>query len=397
MKWKCHSLDVKAAYLQGNLIKRDVYLMPPPEYFRGNFWKLKKTVYGLCDAARAWYLRVRDQLLELKAVTCSLEPSLFFWKNNGILKGIICVYVDDFLWAGTKLFKEQVIDKMQQMFCIGSYASASFRYIGLDINDVAEGVTVNQCQYASTLTPVNIAGQRGCLKNSCLSDKEKKEYRALVGQLSWISTQTRPDVAFDVCELSGICKKATIGDALRLNKVISRILSDNYYLLFQRMSRMEECTLDCYTDASFANLPDGGSQGGFVIFLSDCDGNKCPLSWQSRRLRRVVKSTLAAETLALVEGAEAAVYLKTIIEEIVGCDKLKVQCYVDNKSLVEALKSSTSVDDRRLRIDVALLKDMMQRREVDNISWVSTSEQLADCLTKKGASTDRLREALSGH
>ena len=63
--WECHSLDVKAAYLQGNLIERDIYLRPPPEYNNGQLWKLNKTVYGLCDAARAWYLRVKQELLSL--------------------------------------------------------------------------------------------------------------------------------------------------------------------------------------------------------------------------------------------------------------------------------------------------------------------------------------------
>ena len=51
--WDCHTVDVKAAYLQGDDIKRDVYLRPPEEFANGQIWKLKKTVYGLCDAARA--------------------------------------------------------------------------------------------------------------------------------------------------------------------------------------------------------------------------------------------------------------------------------------------------------------------------------------------------------
>ena len=55
-KWECHSLDVKSTYLQGNYIKREVYLRPPPEYYSGQLWRLRKTVYGLCDAARAWHL-----------------------------------------------------------------------------------------------------------------------------------------------------------------------------------------------------------------------------------------------------------------------------------------------------------------------------------------------------
>ena len=38
--WDCHTLDVKAAYLQGNEIEREVYLKPPPEFFNGKVWKL---------------------------------------------------------------------------------------------------------------------------------------------------------------------------------------------------------------------------------------------------------------------------------------------------------------------------------------------------------------------
>lgn len=68
---------------------------------------------------------------------------------------------------------------------------------------------------------------------------------------------------------------------------------------------------------------------------------------------------------------------------------------MDNKSLVDALHSCKNVDDRRLRIDIAVLRDMLERGEIGEVSWVDTSQQLADCLTKKGASTERLRAAVS--
>ena len=80
---------------------------------------------------------------------------------------------------------------------------------------------------------------------------------------------------------------------------------------------MEQLTVECYSDASFGNLAGGGSQGGYIIFLSDPDGSRCPLSWQSRKVCRVVKSTLAAETLALLDAAEAGVYLANLITEVV--------------------------------------------------------------------------------
>ena len=62
--------------------------------------------------------------------------------------------------------------------------------------------------------------------------------------------------------------------------------------------------LECFSDASLANLCDCGSQGGFIIFLAEENDTRYPIMWKSRKVRRVVSSTLAAEMLTLVEVAE---------------------------------------------------------------------------------------------
>ena len=147
-------------------------------------------------------------------------------------------------------------------------------------------------------------------KNSDLTDKEKSEYRALVGQLNWMATQTRPDIAFEASYLSGIFKKATVGDLVKVNKLIDRVKYSCVQLAFPPMSKIEHCSLECYSDASFGNLEDSGSQGGMVIFLSDENGNRCPIQWYSRKIRRIVKSTLAAETTA-IELASNPVIIKS--------------------------------------------------------------------------------------
>ena len=155
-RWKCHSIDIKAAYLQGNAIQREIHLMPPPEYFRGFLWKLKKTVYGLCDAARAWYLRVKTELLTLGVSVCSFEPALFYWNNGEELEGIICVYVDDFLWAGTKKFENNVINKLKDLFLIGNSVVGDFKYLGLNIESTSDSVMIDQAQYITSLKPISI-------------------------------------------------------------------------------------------------------------------------------------------------------------------------------------------------------------------------------------------------
>ena len=90
-KWKCHTLDVTAAYLQGNKIERDVFVKPPPEFDNGMIWKLKKTVYGLSDAARAWYLRVKEELLKLGVKISKYDSALFSWHYNNEFQGVMCV------------------------------------------------------------------------------------------------------------------------------------------------------------------------------------------------------------------------------------------------------------------------------------------------------------------
>ena len=74
--------------------------------------------------------------------------------------------------------------------------------------------------------------------------------------------------------------------------------------------------------------------------------------------------------------------------------EMPIQCKVDNKSLVDALSSAKQVDDRRLRIDIAVFDEILEKKEINNVSWVDTSSQLTDCLTKRGASTEKLRAAL---
>jgi hypothetical protein len=66
LSWDVKSIDIKAAFLQGNPLERDVFIQPPLERAEpGKLWKLKRCIYGLCDAPRSWYIRVKDMLKSL--------------------------------------------------------------------------------------------------------------------------------------------------------------------------------------------------------------------------------------------------------------------------------------------------------------------------------------------
>ena len=99
--WNVKSLDVKTAFLQGNPLKRDIFIKPPREAKTENLWKLRKAVYGLNEASRYWFNRVKDELTQLGIIQSKYDEALFYYKNEGKLQGIIPIHVDDFLFGGT--------------------------------------------------------------------------------------------------------------------------------------------------------------------------------------------------------------------------------------------------------------------------------------------------------
>ena len=198
-------------------------------------------------------------------------------------------------------------------------------------------MTVDQINYTQSIGLVPINNQRRKERLSVLTETERESYRKAIGQLNWVATHTRPDIAYDVCELSVSMKSSTVENLLHLNKLIRRAKTDNFRLCFPSLYPMRDCKLECYSDAAFANLPDEGSQGGYVIFLRSY--KRCPIAWQSKKIKRVVKSALAAETMACLECAEAAVYIAEIMAEVTGMPKMKISVFVDSKSLIDNLQT----------------------------------------------------------
>ena len=108
----------------------------------------------------------------------------------------------------------------------------------------------------------------------------------------------------------------------------------------------------------------------------------------------MVKSTLAAETLAAVKAVETGFLLASILKELHNSQSsIDIECFTDNQSLFDTIYSTNSVIDKRLCVGMAILREMVHKKEVF-IKWVETKDQLADALTKKGASSTRLMEAL---
>ena len=391
-RWRPKTSDVKNAFLQGQSINRIVYLEPPKDYKKeGRLWKLRKCVYGLDDAARSWFLEVEKDLKNLNCIQSKVDPCLFYFYDDDELIGIVFLYVDDFLHLGNEIFEEKVIQKIKSIYHIGKSEDGSFSYTGLNIQDTVEGIRIDQKQFIADLDVPIVPNAK---KDDAVEEKGKTALRRSVGQANWAARRTRPDVSFDLMELSMKFNNTDINDLRRAKKVINCLKSNELDVFFPRLSN--KLKLITFSDASFANLIDGVSSGrGHVIFLADEELRSAPLNWTTNKVKRVVSSTLAAEALSLQECLNTAEYIRYIIVEALKMTtaELPIIAYTDSNNVVKAIHSTSLVSDRKLRIDIGAIKQSILEENV-MVKWISAADMLADGLTKKGANVWNLSSVL---
>ena len=384
--WFSQVIDVKTAFLQGESLQRDVYLDPPKGYCTpGVVWKLNNCVYGLVDASLHWYKRVKKELQQLGCKASASDPCMFYYRVGGELHGVLCVHVDDFWLAGTGKFKQNVCEKLRDVFVIGDVKSIPCRYLGLDIKRQSNCIVIDMSSYVhEKLDEIPIDSARMVGKGIPLDEYERERLRSMLGKLQWVATQACPNLCFYVSSLCGRISTAVVGDIISVNKIIRTLKSGvNLSLTYVNLGDINSWKIISYADASFANLSDGGTQGGYITVIA-AGGNCGVISWQSRKIRRIVRSTLAAETIACIDGADSGYLLSTLLGEIAGV-KIPVVCVSDSRSLVGAVKSTTAVLDKRLRIDISYLRNMLERNEISGVDWTETQYQAADGLTKHSA------------
>ena len=382
--WDMNSLDIKAAFFQGKELTRDVFMKPPKEAkSSGKLWKLRLCVYGLDDGSRNWYFSLKEALEKFHCKCSKLDPAVFTYHQNSELLGILIIHVDDILWSGTEEFVNDVILKIRSTFSISSENRSAFKYIGLHLSQDQTGIHLDQEKYVNELSEIQIPMGRKSSINSDVTEKERDDLRSLIGKLSWVAQQTRPDISFSVSQLGSNIKEAKVKHLLEANKVVRRCKAHNIHMFFPRLD-LDQMIIRCYGDASYNKHKDGGSQGGIFIELVSNE-KTAPVMWYSRRIRRVVRSTLAAETLAMAEAIEAGQYIAAITSEMLyeGKRTIPVHAVTDNYSLYESAHSTKCSTDLKLRIDLGIIRETIKIDGV-KLTWVSSSNQLSDVLTKDG-------------
>ena len=100
--WPIHQLDVKNAFLHGEL-QEEIYMQIPPGFntvkTEGKVLKLRRSLYGLKQSPRAWFGRFRRAMIHIGYKQSNADHTLFY-KRNGEKLAILIVYVDDIVITG---------------------------------------------------------------------------------------------------------------------------------------------------------------------------------------------------------------------------------------------------------------------------------------------------------
>ena len=95
-------------------------------------------------------MHVKEKVIKLGAIVSSVDPGLFYWKENYKLVDIFACHVDDMIWGGNENFKISVIDNLRNTFMFGSEESKAFTYLGIQLIQYDDfSLTINQNNYFS--------------------------------------------------------------------------------------------------------------------------------------------------------------------------------------------------------------------------------------------------------
>ncbi|CAE7261007.1 RE2 [Symbiodinium sp. CCMP2592] len=459
--WTAAAGDIQCAFLTGGYLTRgeDLYLHQPATGFPGllpdQLIRIKKNIFGLATSPHEWWMDLQAGMLKVKidyegAVysfePCPLDPCIFALrklegeKHTGRPIGYVGTHVDDLLVIAGKKVNKLIQAGLSEAFPVDKWEEGHLDYVGTEILCGEEEVMVTQRKYAATrLFTLDIP--RGVDDEDLAGPELIADNQSLIGALSWLSSQTRPDLTCSVSLAQQLQRQPTIADLKFTNQISNRATAyKEQGLRFRPLP--EDFGVIVYHDAAWANALDDeaedehfrlseedkvtglmtegpfgtkrerkakrqnskvASQIGALVLFADMQsvkggiGNFSIGDWRSRAGQRVCRSTFGAETQACVEGVEGAQYMRSFIETLMTGELVMVEaarapllCLSDCRSLFDHIHKQgipRVPTDRRLAIDLAALRQSLKKEQWANklpLGWVPSHLQHGDVLTKPG-------------
>jgi hypothetical protein len=380
--------DVKTAFLNGTL-QEEIFIDPPQgvEIPSGKVLKLKKSLYGLKQAAHVWNQMINESLVRRGCVQNEVDSCLYIFKF-GDDRIFLIMHVDDIIAATTN---EDLLDvfmddlgKDFQLKCIGE----AKEYLGIKMDrDVDGNFLVSQEKFIDTI--VRAAGMDngkasfhpldpGYLKLEGKELTSNTEYRRIIGMVLYLSTNTRPDIAATVAMLSKRVSKPRDVDWNELKRLVSYLSCTRSLKLKMSDTNINNDKMITMCDADFAeDREDRKSNSGYIIQL-----NGGTISWSCRKQDIVTLSTTEAEYVAMTEAVKEALWVRSAMKELCDQGNGPLTVFCDNQSAI-AMTDKQNFSNKTKHVDVKFhfVRDMVKKEELE-LKYIATDVNIADLMTK---------------
>ena len=385
--WHISGLDVKTAFLYGEL-EEELY-MEQPEGFKvkgqeGKVLRLWRAIYGLKQAALAWWKALDKSMGELGFTRLRSDSGIFVNKDQSI---IVIVYVDDVLFLGAdkkKLLKTKELF-MKRWECRDLGDAQEFLHMRIRRKDgkiyldqsaylqkVVERFNLQNAKPAPTPLPEGY--QPSPAKENASADLRSR-YQQVIGSLLYIMLGTRPDIAFAVTKLS---QDASNPSKEHLDKAlyICRYLlgTPNYALVYDGP---EDGGLEAYADSDWASNPNiWKSTSGYVVKLMGTI-----FSWNTHVQKTIALSSTEAEYMSLSDTSHQLIWVKNLFSKL-GIQLAPIPLYGDNQGSI-FIASNPVQEKRSKHIDLHYhyIRDVVQSGKIE-LFFVEGTQNPADMFTK---------------
>ena len=395
--WEIHQIDVKSAFLNGDL-DEEIY-MRQPEGFQvpgqeNKVCRLRKALYGLKQASRQWHRKLNTALRDLGFEKSAGDSSVHvMFRQGGDSITILIVYVDDITLMGDSIEQIQLIKKqLANSFELTDLGEISY-YLGLRItrDRTNRTISLDQEKYIqdilsrfqmSSCTPANTPFASGTDLLASSSPAEDNDpsivanYQSMVGSLMYAMIGSRPDISYAVSKLSQFSSNPTQQHVKAAKHVLRYLAATKHYSLHYGIS--DETIFFGHSDSDWAgDKNDRHSTTGYVFLLAG--GATC---WASRRQPTVALSSTEAEYMAVTDASKHAIWLQTIFSDIGIDSDDPTPIHVDNQGCID-LTSNPVHHKRTKHIDIRhhFIRECVEDKKVEVIK-IPTGENIADALTK---------------
>lgn len=391
--WSLTQLDISNAFLNGDLTE-EIYMRLPLGYTPKDgvvlppnpVCKLRKSLYGLKQASRQWFLKFSSTLMSLGFEKSYTDHTLFIRNINGKYIAVL-VYVDDIIITAndddevTKLKTD-----LQQFFKLRDLGPLKY-FLGLEIAHSSSGISV--CQRKYTMELLEDAGLLDCKPSSIPMDphvklrsdgdepllEEPEAYRRLIGRLMYL-TITRPDITFAInklCQFTSAPRQSHLKAAHKVLHYLKGIIGLGLFY-----STTNDLVLKAFTDADWGSCKDTRrSTSGFCMFLGDS-----MISWKSKKQDTVSCSSAESEYRAMSFAVKEVEWLVNLLAEF-GCPQHQsVAFYCDSTAAIHIANNPVFHErTKHLERDCHKVRDKVIAGLIKTLH-VRTMDQLADVFTK---------------